>query len=72
VLTQDEEIVEVTSKNEQIGQTSGAPHQVGASILRLVAVGGLTWNEQKPTSTAPVLLVAGGKPISELVLEDRG
>ncbi len=72
MLTQDEETVEVTEKKEQIGQTSSAPNQVGASMLRLMAVDGLTWNAQKQTFTAPVSLVARGKPISELVLEDRG
>jgi hypothetical protein len=41
-------------------------------LLRLSAEGRLAWSGGKPVLVPPLPLVAGGKPLSTLVREDRG
>jgi prevent-host-death family protein len=68
------EVVEVTSHRRPIARITGlrtaeqsSPHRLQAAI----DAGIVSWSGQKPVFPPPVLLSAGGKLVSEIVLEDR-
>lgn len=68
----DGETIEVTSHRRPVARIIGIPAQEDDGLRRLMADGALTWRGGKPRLTAPTTLVAGGTPVSGMVLEDRG
>lgn len=69
------EEVEVTSHRKPIARITGIrqPDFTPANPLQsAIDAGIVSWNGQKPIFPPPVKLSAGGKSVSEMVLEDRG
>ncbi len=66
------EIIEVTSHSRPVARILGLPRQAGSGVGRLLVEGRLAWSGGKPALEPPLSLVAGGKPLSVMVLEDRG
>ena len=64
------EVIEITTHDKPVARLVGVPGPAGVS--RLLARGAATWGGGKPALHAPVVLSAGGKAVSEIVLEDRG
>ncbi len=68
------EVVEVTSHRRPIALITGLRTAQQSSTHRLQAAidaGIVSWSDQKPVFPPPVRLSAGGKLVSEIVLEDR-
>lgn len=72
VLAQGGEVIEVTSHSKPIARIVGIPPQVDESLRRLMATGVLSWNGSKPRFAPTQALLPIGKPIGQMVLEDRG
>ena len=67
------EVIEVTSHHRPIARIIGIPAPAADAGLRgLIAAGALSWSGGKPRPALPPELAAGGKPVSGMVLEDRG
>lgn len=69
------ELVEVTSHRRAIARLHGlkSPMPAAAHPLQAAIDAGLvSWNGSKPVIPTPIVLKGSGKPISEIVLEDRG
>ena len=71
-LAQGGEVIEVTSHNKLIARIVGIAPQADEGLRRLMASGVLSWNGAKPTFAPTLELLPGGKPIGQMVLEDRG
>jgi prevent-host-death family protein len=71
-LAQAGEVIEVTSHGKPIARIIGIPPQADEGLRRLMASGLLTWNGGKPTFSPIRLRASEGKPIAQMVLEDRG
>ncbi|MHB8949301.1 MAG: type II toxin-antitoxin system Phd/YefM family antitoxin [Rhodoferax sp.] len=71
-LAQGGEVIEVTSHNKPIARILGIPLQDDEGLRRLMATGALSWRGGKPQLSPPVELAAGGKSVSQMLLEDRG
>jgi prevent-host-death family protein len=71
-LAQGGEVIEVTSHSKPIARIVGIPPQTDEGLRRLMASGILTWNGSKPKFVPAQALVPGGKPMGQMVLEDRG
>lgn len=66
------EVIEITSHDKPVARLVGVPAGGPAGVSRLLARGAATWGGGKPALHAPMVLSAGGKAVSEIVLEDRG
>jgi prevent-host-death family protein len=71
-LAQGGEVIEVTSHSKPIARIVGIPPQADEGLRRLMATGTLSWNGSKPRLAQALVLTPGCKPISQMVLEDRG
>ena len=65
------EVIEVTSHNKPIARIVGIPAHADEGLRRLLAAGILSWNGRRPEIPPPQALSPDGKPVSQLVLEDR-
>lgn len=66
------EVIEVTSHDKPVARIVGIPAGDSSGVARLLARGAAQWRGGKPALHTPVRLASGGKPLSEMVLEDRG
>lgn len=64
-------VIEVTSHNKPIARIIGIPAVGDSGLRQLVASGAVAWSGAKPELAPPLVLHAGGTPVSEMVLEDR-
>lgn len=71
-LAQSGEVIEVTSHSKPIARIVGIPPQADERLRRLLASGALSWNGSKPSFAPAQVLAPGGKPLGQMVLEDRG
>lgn len=71
-LAQGGEVIEVTSHNKPIARIVGIPPQDDERLRRLMATGVLSWNGRKPRFAPAQALEPGGKPMGQMVVEDRG
>jgi prevent-host-death family protein len=71
-LAQGGEVIEVTSHNKPIARIVGVPRSTGEGLRGLIASGTLSWKGGKPRLAPPLALVASGRSVSAMVLEDRG
>jgi len=68
---QSGETIELTSHRKVVARIIGVPHSERDDVTRLLAVGAATWAGGKPKG-ATLVLRGSGKPVSTMVLEDRG
>lgn len=68
---QSGELIELTSHRKVVARLVGVPPADSAGVARLLAAGAASWQGGKPAGAA-FELQAVGKPVSALVLEDRG
>lgn len=66
------EVIEVTSHKTPIARIVGIPAGADSGLGRLIGTGAMSWGGGKPEFAAPVDLGAGGVPLGQMVLEDRG
>lgn len=66
------EPIEITSHDKPVARIVGIPPTDKAGVTRLLARGAAHWGGGKPSPLPPVVLGSRGKPVSEMVLEDRG
>lgn len=71
-LAQSGEVIEVTSHSKPIARIVGIPPQADEGLRRLMASGILSWDGCKPMFAPAQALVPSGKPMGQMVLEDRG
>lgn len=64
-------LIELTSHRQVVARLIGVPMTDADGVSRLLAAGLATWQGGKPNG-ASICLNAQGKPLSTLVLEDRG
>jgi len=65
------ETVEVTSHRKLIARIVGIPSTPDSGLTAFAAAGGFSWAGGKPELRPPEAL-SPGKPVSEMILEDRG
>lgn len=65
-----EEIL-VTSHKRPVARITGIPRVADDAVQKLLTSGFATWNGGKPEGAA-IRLSAGGKTLSEMIIEDRG
>ncbi|MGZ3238865.1 MAG: type II toxin-antitoxin system Phd/YefM family antitoxin [Burkholderiaceae bacterium] len=65
------ETIELTSHRKVVARVIGVPHTEREDLTRLLATGAATWLGGKPQGASLVLSVSG-KPVSTIVLDDRG
>lgn len=65
------ESIELTSHRKVVARIVGVPPTGSTGVTRLLAAGVASWKDGKPAG-AIFKLHAGGKPMSAMVLEDRG
>ena len=68
---QSGELIELTSHRKVVARIVGVPPADSAGVARLLAAGAASWQGGKPAGAA-LELQAVGKPVSAMVLEDRG
>jgi len=68
---QSGQAIELTSYRKVVARLVGVPPLASGGAARLVSAGAASWQGGKPAGAA-LVLQAGGKSMSELVLEDRG
>ena len=68
---QSGQLIELTSHRKVVARLVGVPPADSAGVARLLATGAATWQGGKPGGAAFVLREQG-KPVSAMVLEDRG
>ena len=68
---QSGQLIELTSHRKVVARIVGVPPTDSAGVSRLLEAGNATWQGGKPVG-ASFKLHERGKPVSELVLEDRG
>lgn len=66
-----EEIV-VTSHDKPVARIVGIVANAETGVAALLASGQASWRGGRPALAPPVRLLRSGKPLSEIVLEDRG
>ncbi len=66
------EVIEITSHDKPVARIVGIPVAEPSGVARLLARGAAQWRGGKPALQPAVRLVATGRPLSEMVLEDRG
>lgn len=62
--------IEITSHGRAIARVVGLPAVADDSLRRLIASGAAQWSGQRPV-WKPVALSAGGRSLSDMVLDDR-
>lgn len=65
-------VIEVTSHDKPVARIVGIPPAGSSGVARLLARGAAQWSGGKPELHPAVPLTPGGRPMSELVSEDRG
>jgi prevent-host-death family protein len=65
-------VIEITSHDKPVARLIGIPATDKLGVTRLLARGAARWSGGKPVLGPAVKLRAGGKSLSEIVLEDRG
>jgi antitoxin (DNA-binding transcriptional repressor) of toxin-antitoxin stability system len=68
---QSGQLIELTSHRKVVARITGVPLTDNAGVSRLLSAGVASWQGGKPVG-ANFQLAASGKPISTLVMEDRG
>ena len=68
---QSGELIELTSHRKVVARLIGVPATESIGIANLLATHAASWQGGKPVG-AEISLQAHGKPVSALVLEDRG
>ena len=68
---QSGQLIELTSHRKVVARIIGVPSTNGAGVSCLLAAGVATWQGGKPAGAA-FKLKEHGKPVSALVLENRG
>ena len=68
---QSGQLIELTSHRKVVARIIGVPPTNSVGVSCLLAAGVATWQGGKPTGAA-FRLQEHGKPVSALVLEDRG
>lgn len=68
---QSGQLIELTSHRKVVARIVGVPPTDSTGVSRLLAAGIATWQGGKPAGAA-IALQKHGKPVSALVLEDRG
>lgn len=63
--------IELTSHRKVVAHIIGVPQSASDDVARLLAAGAATWQGGKPKGAA-LVLTGVGKPVSTMVLEDRG
>ena len=63
--------IELTSHRKVVARVIGVPQSSDDGVTRLLAAGIATWQGGKPKG-ATIVLQGTGKPVSAIVLEDRG
>lgn len=63
--------IEISSHRKVIARVTAVPNKETQGIGRLLAAGAAQWAGGKPDG-AEIRLSAGGKSVSEIVLEERG
>jgi antitoxin (DNA-binding transcriptional repressor) of toxin-antitoxin stability system len=63
--------IELTSYRKVVARLVGVLPTASAGTANLVATGAANWQGGKPAGAA-LVLQAGGKPMSAMVMEDRG
>lgn len=71
VKAQSGQLIELTSHRKVVARIVGVPPVENAGVARLLAAGVASWQGGKPAG-ATIKLQAGDKPVSSMVLEDRG
>ena len=69
---QAKKVIAITPEVELAEMLPGIPSTQNAGLTRLSASGKAQWEGGKPKFRKAVTLGAGGKTLSEMVLEDRG
>lgn len=64
-------VFEITSHRKVVARVTGVPAEAEQGIARLISSGEAVWDGSKPRGDL-IELSKGGKPVSALVLEDRG
>lgn len=65
------DVIELTSHRKVVARVVGVGHSDHAGISRLLTAGVATWQGGKPVG-ASLVLSAGERTVSEMVLDDRG
>lgn len=68
---QSGQLIELTSHRKVVARIVGVPSTDSTGVSCLLAAGAATWQGGKPVGAA-LRLQEHGKPVSALVLEDRG
>ncbi len=68
---QSGQLIELTSHRKVVARLVGVPDTNSVGMANLLVAGAATWQGGKP-SGAEINLRTQGKPVSALVLEDRG
>ena len=63
--------VSIQESKSNLAEDAGAPQSNHAGVMRLLATGAAVWRGGKPKG-ALLVLPGSGKPVSAIVLEDRG
>jgi len=71
VKAQSGQLIELTSHRKVVARLIGVPAAESVGLSCLLATGTATWQGGKPAG-AELYLQAQGKPVSSMVLEDRG
>lgn len=71
VQAQAGQLIELTSHRKVVARIVGIPASANEGVSRLLASGAASWQGGKPMG-AGISLLAQGKPVSALVMEDRG
>ncbi|MBN2679732.1 type II toxin-antitoxin system prevent-host-death family antitoxin [Acidithiobacillus montserratensis] len=67
---QQGQILDITSHRKQVARLVGIPTDSPCGLTRLVTSGAAQWQGGKPAG-ASIRLPAGGRSVSEIILEDR-
>lgn len=71
-LAQTGEDIEITSHRKPVARIVGVPAAADQGLRQLMQSHTVTWNGKKPQFVAPQTVSSSGKPVSRLVMEDRG
>lgn len=71
VQAQAGQLIELTSHSKVVARIVGVPAAASSGVSRLLAAGAASWQGGKPAGTE-ISLLERGKPVSALVMEDRG
>jgi prevent-host-death family protein len=71
-LARDGAVIEITTRGKPVARMIGVPDASKGGIARLLATGAAQCNGRKLALLDPVVLCGEGKPLSAIVMEDRG